>query len=227
MPQLQAIADNLWSVRAPQSFLGLHVGTRMTVIRLSNGALVLHSPVPLDDGLRREIDALGPVRHIICPNHFHHLHAGQAVAAWPQALLHGPAKLQRKRQDLRFGATLTQTPHADWNGELVPYHIDGSLLDETVFHHGPSRSLITVDLVENMTRCEHAPTRWWLTLGGIYRRIGWHRLMRGVYRDRAAARASLERILQLPFERVVVAHGDIIEGDAKHKLRGGLAWLLG
>lgn len=227
MPQLQPIADNLWSVPAPQRFLGVHVGTRMTVIRLANGGLVLHSPVPLNAELRRELDALGPVQHIICPNHYHHLHAGEAVAAYPQALLHGPAKLQRKRTDLKFGATLTETPHADWQDQLIPYHIDGSLLDETVFYHLPSRSLITVDVVENITHCAHAPTRWYLRLGGIYGRVGWHRLMRGVYRNRAAARASFERILRLPFERVVVAHGEVIERDAHGKLRRGLAWLLG
>ena len=39
--------------------------TRMTVIRLPDGGLWLHSPTPLDDGLRAAIDALGPVAHIV------------------------------------------------------------------------------------------------------------------------------------------------------------------
>jgi hypothetical protein len=34
----------------------------MTVIRLAGGDLLLHSPVRLDPGLRRALDAIGPVR---------------------------------------------------------------------------------------------------------------------------------------------------------------------
>ena len=98
------IVENIWTVRAPQTFLGLHVGTQMTIVRLTGGGLVLHSPVAITPELKAQIDTLGPVRHVICPAMFHHLHAGSAIAAWPQARLHAPEALQRKRRDLRFDA---------------------------------------------------------------------------------------------------------------------------
>lgn len=225
MSALEAIADGLWCATSPQTFLGFHVGTRMTVVRLGNGSLLLHSPVAIAPLLRAEIDALGPVRHIVCPNLFHHLYAGEAVAAWPQALLHGPAGLHRKRKDLSFGATLAETPHPDWQGDLQLVTIEGCLLGETVLYHPATRTLITSDLVENFSQADHLPTRWYLKLGGILGHVGWHRLFRLVYRDRKAARASLERILQLPFERVVLAHGEILERDARQQVRQGMSWL--
>jgi len=225
MSALQAVTDGIWCVSSHQSFFGIHVGTRMCVVRLRNGSLLLHSPVAIAPPLLAEIDALGPVRHIVCPNLYHHLYAGEAVAAWPQALLHGPASLQRKRKDLRFGATLTETPHADWADELQLIHIDGCLLDETVFYHPATRTLIASDLVENFSHADHLPTRWYLKIGGIFGHVGWHRLMRVVYRDRKAARASVERILALPFERVVLAHGDVLTQRAREQVRQGLAWL--
>jgi hypothetical protein len=222
---LTQIDENLWITSIPHSFVGLHVGTRMTVVRLASGELVLHSPIALSADLRREIDALGAVKHIVCPNLFHHSYAAEVLRAYPSAKLLGPQKLQKKRRDLAFDATLSDTPHPDWNGELLPTTIAGSLMAETVLYHVPSRTLITSDLVENFRDNAHAFTRWYLKLGGILGKVGWHPLLRMVYVDRRKARASLEKILALPFDRVIVAHGDIITTDAKETLRQGMRWL--
>ena len=99
------------------------------------------------------------------------------------------------------------------------------MLDETVFYHPASRTLIACDLVENFHGSPHKPTDWYLKAQGLHGRIGWPRLMRWLYRDRKAARASLDRLLQWPFERVVVAHGDIIRQDAREAVRDGMAWV--
>jgi len=81
MPQLEKLAENIWTVASNHLFLALHVGTRMTVVRLANGGLWLHSPVAMSAQLQQELDALGPVAHIVCPNLYHHVYAGEAVAA--------------------------------------------------------------------------------------------------------------------------------------------------
>ncbi len=39
------------------------------------------SPTEPDEGLRKEIDALGPVRHLVSPNKLHYVH----VCAWKRA----------------------------------------------------------------------------------------------------------------------------------------------
>ena len=225
MAELQLVAPDLWVTSIPHRFIGLHLGTRMTVIRLASGALVLHSPVPVSDDLRREIEAIGPVRHIICPNLFHHVYAADTKAAFPDALLHGPEKLQRKRKDLTFDAVLSDMPHSDWHGELLPLTVRGSMLHETLFYHPASRTLISCDLVENFSHCDHAPTRWYLQAGGIFGKVGWHPLLRLVYLNRRKARQSIEQLFEWPFERVILAHGDVITENAREAVRGGLAWL--
>ena len=225
MSLLTPVAEGIWCAAAPQIFIAFHIGTRMTVVRLSGGGLLLHSPVPVTPELRAEIDALGPVRHIVCPNLFHHLYAGQAAVAWPQAILHGPAKLHRKRADLPFKAVLTETPHADWATDFELLTIEGCLLGETVFYHRATRTLIAADLVENFKDASHAPTRWYLKLGGLLGNVGWHPLLRMVYVQRRKARACIDRLLQWPFERLVLAHGEIIERDAREQVRQGLSWL--
>lgn len=225
MSRLQSVADNIWVVNAEHCFAGLHIGTRMTVVRLSGGALWLHSPVAIDAALQAEIEALGPVRHIVCPNMFHHMYAAPAAALWPDARRYGPELLRRKRPDLRLDSPLSDTPDREWQDDLQPITIQGSLLFETVFYHAASRSLISSDLVENFHGHDHGFTRWYLRMGGILDKVGWHPLLRLLYVRRAKARASLQRVLALPFERLILAHGEIITQDAHAQLRAGLAWL--
>jgi hypothetical protein len=52
------------------------------------------------------------------------------------------------------------------------------------------------------------------------------RALRLVTRDREAARASLEQVLALDFTRLVMAHGEVVDVDAKARLRGALHYML-
>jgi hypothetical protein len=61
--------------------LPLPFTTRMTVVRLSNGDLVLHSPVKFDERLAKELHKLGTVRHLVSPNQFHYAHIGEWARA--------------------------------------------------------------------------------------------------------------------------------------------------
>src|SRR5215217_4793663 len=65
--------------------LPLPFTTRMTVVRLSNGDLFLHSPIKFDDRLAKELHGLGTVRHLVSPNQFHYAHMGEWARAFPEA----------------------------------------------------------------------------------------------------------------------------------------------
>src|SRR5690242_14804067 len=58
----------LWIAEMPAAKFGFEFGARMTVVRLPGGGLFLHSPIALTPELRRELDALGPVRCVIAPS---------------------------------------------------------------------------------------------------------------------------------------------------------------
>jgi hypothetical protein len=177
--------------------------------------LWLHSAIPISEPLREAVDALGPLRHIVCPNVYHHSYAKGWADAYPEARVYAPRQLRRKRRDLRIDAELSETPEGDWSGALVPVAIEGCALHETVFVHPASRTLVSSDLIENFVDGSgHWPTDAYLRIGGIYGRPGWSRLLRVLYRDRAASRASLERLLKHDFDRLVLAHGCLVETDA-------------
>src|SRR5262249_37138380 len=92
--------------------------TRMTIIRLAKGGLLVHSPVELDAELRHSIDALGETRVIIAPNKLHHLFVQDYIAAYPKARVYAAPGLPQKRPDLRFDDILSDTPQVEWRGQV-------------------------------------------------------------------------------------------------------------
>lgn len=224
---LRKLAENIWIAERPQRFYGLEVGTRMTVMRLADGSLLLHSPVALEPELRRELDALGPVRFAVAPNRVHHLYAGAVAQVYPQARLWVGPGLERKRPDLRFVAILGDDAPAEWREEVSQTFFRGRPYEnEVVFLHRPSRTLILCDLAFNIGPRAAAPTRLLMKLIRSYGRFGPSKLDPLLIRDRSAARRSLERILAWDFDRIIVAHGDVLESGGHEALRQGYSWLL-
>ena len=224
---MKQLAEGIWSQPAPQTLYGLHLGTRMTVVQLGDGRLLVHSPVAMTPDLKAEVDALGSVRHIVAPNIYHHLYAGDWKAAYPDALLHGARGLAKRRKDLVIDRELGGETLPDWQEHIDTVLLEGTMLNETVFVHRPSRSLIVADLIENFETSAHWPTRAYLKLGGVHGKPGLSRPLRMIFRDKKRARRALDRILSWDFDRIVLAHGDVLESDGKETLRGAYTWLKG
>ena len=51
-------SDRIWIAEAPLRFYGVPFGTRMTVVRLADGGLLVHSPLDPVPPLRAEIDTM-------------------------------------------------------------------------------------------------------------------------------------------------------------------------
>lgn len=224
---LRPLADGIWVADRRQAFYGLEVGTRMTVIRLPGERLLLHSPVELDPTLRTELDAIGRVSFVVAPNRVHHLYAGEVAKVYPEARLWVAPGLERKRPDLAFVAVLGDEPPAEWRDEVGQVFFAGRPYEnEVVFFHRKSRTLILCDLAFNFGPRAAAPTRLLMKLIRSYGRFGPSKLDPFLIRNRDAARESLERILAWDFDRVVVAHGEILETGGHELLREGYSWLL-
>lgn len=202
-------------------------GTRMTLVRLANGALLMHSPVAIDDALRAEIGKLGPVAAIVSPNKLHHLHLASAHRAFPEAKLFASPGLSPKVPDLPFDDGLGDAPSPIWAADLEQRVVRGSrVMQEVVFFHAASRTLIVADLCEHFG--PHSP--WSLrVLTRLARMYGRPRMppdWQLSFRDRAATRESFERILAWDFDRVILAHGALLESGAKAVFEREYAWAL-
>ena len=186
-------------------------------IRLGNGKLVLHSPCAFDDALAAEVSALGPVAAIVAPSNVHWLHVRSCQQAFPGVPTYVCPGVEQRAKDLAFDAVLDDTPR--WPGELSQIAVQGTrVMREVVFLHHASRTLILVDLVENFTPATPGTN---VILRALFRtlRMWKHPSPAPEYRfgggDRARLRADLERILAWEFDRVILAHGDLITQHAR------------
>jgi hypothetical protein len=200
----------------------------MTVVRLSDGGLVLHSPIRLEGGLRAELDGLGEVRAIVAPNKAHHLFADDCRAAYPNAKLYAAPGLPEKRKDLKFDGLLADEPRIEWRGDLEQQRIRGMpMLNEVAFFHPSSRTLILTDLVFNVPKGRAWGIPLVFHLMGAGGRFGPHRFVRWMIRDQQAVRESLGFIMRWDFDRVIMAHGDVLESGGRQKLRDAFGFILG
>ena len=224
---LRELASNLWVGDAQQRAFGVEMGTRMTVIRYGDRRLLIHSPVPVTEERLAAVRALGRVEALVAPNRFHHLYVADWRRELPDAVLYVPRDLERKRPDLAASHPIPEPGKASWSGEIEHLEIQGvPAMNEVVFFHPSSRTLVISDLAFNVGPSAPRTTRWFFRLSGSYERLAPTRLEKLLTRDRPALRASLERVLEWPFERVIMAHGDVLEAGARPALRAGYDWLL-
>jgi hypothetical protein len=218
-------ADDVWIDARPLRFLGIEMGTRMTVVRLASGGLFVHSPVALDEGTREAIDALGPVQVIVAPNLFHHLFVGAWAAAYPAAMVAACPGLAEKRADLAVDVVLGDTPDAAWRGEIDHVFFGAfALANEMVFFHRKSGTILSSDLVLDLARHPSALTRAAAFCLGL-RVPGPTWLEHVLIHDRVAAREQIERILAWEADRLVLAHGDVVERGATRLVHRAYRWL--
>jgi hypothetical protein len=165
--ELKQWADGLWTLEgAPIRYLSFPYELRMTIVRLDDGSLFLHSPVQCSDQHCAIVDKLGPVRQLVTPNKLHHLFLGQWAERYPDAKVHVPPGLPERRPDLQFDAVLGDAPAEPWREQLDQCLVGPSLfMQEVVFFHRVSRTLLLGDLVEN-----HDPVLF----------SGWRRVVAGL-----------------------------------------------
>lgn len=226
---LHPFGPEIWTHDGPvvDGMAGFHYPTRMAVMRLSDGGLVIWSPTALSDTLRAGVDTLGPVRHIIAPNRLHHMALPDWHTAYPEALVHALPGTAEKRPEVRFASNLEDTPHLAWAGEIDQIVVPNTIADEVVLFHRLSGTVIFTDLLQNF------PPDWF---------TGWRRLVarldlmtadtpqvprkfRLALRPRDTVRHQIGKILDWPAQRVLMAHGTPVTHNPRASLRQAFDWL--
>jgi hypothetical protein len=163
---------------------------------------------------------------LVAPNALHHLYIEDAATAFPEALRFAAKGVAAKHPSLDFGELDGDTPAPAWEGVLDQIFVPSSVrLQETVFFHRASRTLLLTDLCFHVRSARRARTRWLLTAMGTWNRFACSRLLRSMLGDPAAVGAAVDRILEWDFDRVSVAHGEVLETGGREALREAFAWL--
>ena len=216
MQQVNQLVGNVWEAVAPIKLPGLRLDHRMTVIRLSNGELLIHSPIAFAEPLRAEILQLGIPAWFVAPSRFHDMFWPEWFRAFPNARFLAVPGFDRDHPELPFTDILDQRSRFG-DGEVTAVPLRGLPgLNEVLLYHQPSRSLIMADLIFNIApQAQNIFGRLFLRLNGVYHRPGVSRIFRSYIKDKPAFIDSLHEIQSYPFERMIIGHGKNLGGNSE------------
>lgn len=232
---LKPIVPGLWIADGPE--IGMRVGlgslpfpTRMTIIRMPSGGLWVHSPIDPEPGLIRGVVELGQVEAIVAPSTLHYWWAADWKRLFPAARLHAVPRLRKARRPVPTDDWLGDMPPAAWGGVFEQMVVRSFALEEADFFHGPTRTLVLTDLIENFEpRRVHA---WWLRrligLAGAADPDGKAPLdMRLTFLfRRKKLRNAVRRMIALDPVRVILAHGRWYDANGRAELERAFRWIL-
>ena len=230
-PMLKTIATNIWIYDGDVvPFYGFPYTTRMTVIRLSNNSLWIHSPEKLNPALQKELETLGKVSFLISPNKLHHLFLEEWISAYPEAKTYAAPGLIEKRKDIDFTKELSDLAESEWGNEIGQHmFIGSSVMKEVVFFHIQSKTLILTDLIENFNENHFSGWKKIVAkLTGILSPNGktpldWR--MSFIF-GKSKARKSLDTIISWKPENIILSHGECVFGGGLKFLKKSFSWLL-
>jgi hypothetical protein len=235
---LKPVDDSIWIVDGPvvqMAMYGTHIPftTRMTIVRLSGGGLWCHSPTALTPELKAEVDNLGFVEHLVSPNKIHYAHIQSWVEAYPQATAWASPGVRERAVSqhipVTFHAELEDTPPIEWALDIDQLIFRGSrFMDEVVFFHRHSKTLILADLIENFEPEKvEKKFRWLLGLSGVTDPDGMMPidLRLTFWGHKAQARASYQHMLAWAPEKIILAHGRWYPDHGTAELERAFRWL--
>lgn len=213
---MRKIGQDIWIVRLP--LLPFGTLATMTIVRIG-AKLIILSPIQPYEGLFDELDRLGEVAVIIAPNGFHHLYFKAFIHQYPEAeFLYSKAASKKIRERLGNYAhahELNELEKYWWKDDLSVFLIGGMpAVQEHVFYHVPSKSLVVFDTWFNINEAKSFMARFFWFLVGLKPHVpGQSRYFRSRIKDHEAYKNSITNIKNLLVDRIVVAHENVIEGQ--------------
>lgn len=205
------VPDTIWGTEQPVWFSGIRQRARTTVVRLSGDALWVHSSCTPTDDVCAALDALGEVRWIVVPNRYHHLQAPATAARYPNARVVGPKSAESRNRHVRLTMGTDDPAYVGATPELIPIQLGGvPFLDETVFFHPASGSLIAADLLMSACPRDHFTSRIAGRICGHYEKVRTPPDVRWHTRASPAVAESIAQMRALPIQQILVAHADPI-----------------
>lgn len=211
---LTKLANNLWWVQG--SLPNMSLKRVMTIVRLTDGRLVIHNGIALQEPAMREVEAWGKPAFLIVPNGGHRLDAPAYKKRYPQLQVFTPkGSRARVEEVVKVDGTYEQFPADDSvRFETLQGVKEGE--GAMIVRSADGVTVVLNDAVFNMDRKRDPLGFFFTTLLGSAPGPRVSRLAKLVFiRDKKALRSDLERLAETPgLERLVVAHENVASGPA-------------
>ena len=216
---IEKLEPNLWRVQG--SLRGMALKRVMTLVRLDDGRIVVHSAIALEADAMAEIESWGTPSVLLVPNGYHRLDAPAWVARYPDLEVRCPGGARRKvedvvrvdgdYQDLDLGESLkieTLDGIAAAEGVLIVRSPSGTTLvfNDALFNMPHGRGVAGL-FFRHVTASTGGPR-----VSRLFRLF--------VVKDRAALAAHLDRLADTPdLVRIIVSHHRTITERPSETLR--------
>jgi len=222
---IREVATDVWTFSVPLKVSGfLPVGSRTTAIKLNNGDVWVMASSPLDEETKTRLNELGPVKYIVSGDADHYFFLEAYHKEYPEAKVIGPEPLVKKAPNLKFTGVYGTDPAGTLYGfeeEINVVFFSGYAKRDVAFFHVASKSLIEQDLLFNLPPTEQfSKSKSSGTIpffsGRMYPGSFLHkRVVSGLIQDKEAVKRDATAVAAWDFERIITAHGDVIEKDGK------------
>lgn len=224
---IEHLADNLW--RATGALPGMSLERTMVVARLRSGALVIHSPIALDEASMRELEAWGAPAFIVAPNGGHRLDAPAYKRRYPAARVVCPrGSRARVEEVVPVELTYEEFPTDDDSVRLETLRGVGQTEGAMIVRSIDGVTVVINDSMMNMDAKKDLLGWLFTTALGSAPGPRVSRVAKLLWvKDRAALRADFERLAATPgLVRLIVSHEKVSHGpDAAAALRQAATYL--
>ncbi len=215
------LAEDVALISFPWRVLGIDFNRNVTLLRLGDGRLIVHSSAPFTEDHVLAIRRFGQPAWLVEATTMHDTFAKNGHKTFPDLLYLAPEGFA-EASAITTGPL--SPPPSDWAEEIDVIKIDGVRSNEHTLYHRRSRTLVVADLFFSFPNDTQGWPRFFLRhvmrLPGLFGVSALFRRL--VVRDKDAFKRSLNALLALDFDRLVVAHFEPIEKNAKRVVEQAL-----
>ena len=214
------ITDDLALLQYPFRVFGIDFTRNVTLIRLNDGRLVIHSTAPFSADDVAMIRKFGEPAWLVDATLMHDTFGQQGRAAFPGIpYLAPPGFAEVSGVDTN---PLCPAPN-EWSGQLDVVPIEGTRKYEHALLHRNSRTLVVADLMFSFAEGGSSWSRFFVrNVMRLPRLQGISVFFRMLINDRQAFARSMAEVLELDFIRIIVGHREVIGNEPKEVLRRAL-----
>lgn len=216
---LEQLSPRLWRIQGDVP--GMSLKRVMSIGKRSDGTLVVHSAIALEEELMQEIDRWGKVAYVVVPNGYHRLDAPWFHTRYPRAKVLAPSGARAKVDEVvNVDGTLEDYPD-DPNVSFVMLRGCKDAEGIMVVKDEDGTSLVFTDTLFNMP---HQPGVVGFMLRHVAGSSGGPRVSNiarlFLVKDKEAYAEHLRELARTEgLRRVVVAHHQVIVEDPAKALR--------
>lgn len=221
---IQELTENLWRVEGALPHFSMR--RVMSVVRLQDGLLLIHSAIAMDEPEMKRLEAWGEPAILLIPHSRHRMDAPRFKRRYPALRVFAPpAVLKKASEVVKVDGTFADAP-LDPSASLELLDGTGEAEAALLVHSNDGLSVVLTEVVFDLEPPKSALLRAALKLTGF----GPGPVVTPVVKlelvkNKAALSAHLQRLAALPkLQRVIVGHSRMSVGaDAPEALRRAAA----